>query len=616
MRPRASSSSSLLPLFIFVCVVTLIRLAYLRWWCPYDLVEDEAQYWWWAKFLSWSYYSKGPGIAWAIAAATRIYGDAEWAVRLPAAISAAIGIFSVGGLTRDIARTTGHINPARLAVFGAATFALVPFFQMSAVLVTIDGPLIACWAVGAWMCWRAFFATAHARLLAWAALGAAIGIGFLFKYTMLLMLPGIALALFWMRPRIAFDRTAKAGMAIAVLLILLALAPVAIWNAQHDWVTVRHLLGHLGVAGGDMPVAGAAAQAPREARKWFEWLPIGPIGLALMQIGLVGPLLIVGAAVGGRAILSRAAATTIAQRSVLLLAALAVPVIALYAVVAYIAEPEGNWPIVASVTLVPIAALWRCGVWLWPVRDAARGPEAQPSLVEQPPRHRWLRRLFGAGILYGALAIFPMHRTDLAALAVNRVMAIPTVTQALSSLRKDKLPPAPIVPGRLIGAREQGAAVGKLMEELRAQTGREPFILAQHYGRASQMMYYAPWPERTDADGLAVHDRQALSASTLTGGRQSHFDFVPELSIDRPELLGRPAIILSNDRPEVRQVWERLFDRVVEYRSPAGSRRLPGEHKRDRVAYFGFGYRGPAAAPPSNVEVKPSTDASAPTARP
>jgi undecaprenyl-diphosphatase len=66
------------------------RLLYLALLSPYTLVEDEAHYWEWSRRLDWSYYSKGPGVALAIAASTRVFGDTEFGVRAPAAIFAFI----------------------------------------------------------------------------------------------------------------------------------------------------------------------------------------------------------------------------------------------------------------------------------------------------------------------------------------------------------------------------------------------------------------------------------------------------------------------------------------------------------------------------------------------
>ncbi|MBF8261431.1 MAG: conserved membrane protein of unknown function, partial [candidate division NC10 bacterium] len=49
-----------------------------------DLAPDEAHYWTWSKRLDWSYYSKGPMVAYLIALSTRLGGDTDFYVRLPA----------------------------------------------------------------------------------------------------------------------------------------------------------------------------------------------------------------------------------------------------------------------------------------------------------------------------------------------------------------------------------------------------------------------------------------------------------------------------------------------------------------------------------------------------
>ncbi|MFY7894973.1 MAG: hypothetical protein ACOVP8_01975, partial [Phycisphaerales bacterium] len=80
---RATFRDALLPACAFAGVIALLRLVYLAFFCPYTLIEDEAQYWVWSQMLDWSYYTKGPGVAWTIGLATSVLGDAEWVVRLP-----------------------------------------------------------------------------------------------------------------------------------------------------------------------------------------------------------------------------------------------------------------------------------------------------------------------------------------------------------------------------------------------------------------------------------------------------------------------------------------------------------------------------------------------------
>src|ERR1051326_8653797 len=103
--------------------VTLLRLAYIAWWCPYTLIEDEAHYWEWSRRLEWSYYSKGPGVAWAIAASDWLcqwlgLGLSEFTVRLPSVLMAAALTIGIAGLARA---ATGD----RRAGFYAAALSLL-----------------------------------------------------------------------------------------------------------------------------------------------------------------------------------------------------------------------------------------------------------------------------------------------------------------------------------------------------------------------------------------------------------------------------------------------------------------------------------------------------------
>src|SRR5262249_18463378 len=43
--------------------------------CPLDLSGDEAHYWEWSRHLDWSYYSKGPLVAYVIAGGRALLGQ-------------------------------------------------------------------------------------------------------------------------------------------------------------------------------------------------------------------------------------------------------------------------------------------------------------------------------------------------------------------------------------------------------------------------------------------------------------------------------------------------------------------------------------------------------------
>jgi hypothetical protein len=79
------------------------------------------------------------------------------------------------------------------------------------------------------------------------------------------------------------------------------------------------------------------------------------------------------------------------------------------------------------------------------------------------------------------------------------------------------------------------------------------------------------------------------------GGRKSQFDFWPETALDRPDLIGQPALLMSNNKPVTLERWRGMFERVEPLGTPG--QKLDGEHKKDRVGWMGFGYRGVKVRP-------------------
>src|SRR5689334_11667584 len=98
-------------LFLIVGI-SLLRVFYLISNCPLDLAPDEAHYWQWSQHLDWSYYSKGPLVAYLIRLSTWLLGD--WsrqltgnemaAVRLPAVLCGALLLTAMYTLTVQVFR--------------------------------------------------------------------------------------------------------------------------------------------------------------------------------------------------------------------------------------------------------------------------------------------------------------------------------------------------------------------------------------------------------------------------------------------------------------------------------------------------------------------------------
>ncbi|MBL8963272.1 MAG: glycosyltransferase family 39 protein [Phycisphaeraceae bacterium] len=520
------------PVAWLIAGVTLARVAYLLWLCPYELVEDEAHYWEWSRRLGLSYYSKGPGVAWAIALSTWVLGTSEAAVRMPSVVASAVSTAAVAALARDVSgfRRAGFV--------AACLFNLAPVFQFTSLLMTIDSPYIACWSVAAWAGWRA--RSGPGPVAAWGALlGAAVGAGFLFKYTVLLIIPGIVVGWWWSarlgRGHAPPARRVTIGGCLAAMAAFAALSwPVAVWNARQGWPTVRHLLGHLGVRGGDVPV-------PQAGSGGWSYNPVWTLELVGLQALLLGAVtaVIVGSVAW---FMTRGRRTTMGPGGAYLVGC-AAPVLVFYLGVTFFTRAEGNWPMAAFPTLLALAGAWILVERGVPgaARSQAPGPRGSRGFAESS----W-RASVWAGIIFGVL----MLRADLLA-------RIPLI--------------GPAIPlGRLLGGREQARHVDELTSQLRRVTGLEPMVVIQHYGQASRVAFYRAGRE------------VVFCASSLNSGRRTQYDYWPDTDLHDAALLGRPGVLIGGLEGQ----WRRAFERV----ELIGQVR--GESKKDRQAFLGFGYKG------------------------
>lgn len=537
VRPFAVWAATGRATLYLALALTALRLVYLLWLCPYALIEDEAHYWEWSRRLGLSYYSKGPGVAWTIALSTWIFGDlspsSEFAVRFFAPISGLVTMLA----TAKVAEVC--FGDKRAGFAAACAVALAPAFQFGALILTIDGPYTACWALA---CAGAATALLNQRPTGWLVCGLGLAVGFLFKYTILLLLPGLFLAWLWLRihggPRKGVHtKWLVAGMLVA----LLGLVPVAIWNARHGWATVHHLLGHLGVAGGDT----GPSHEPYHVTWTLEYLAV--------QLAVAGPVILLAI----YAWFNSKHDTHARRQGARFCVAIAAPILVFYLLVSFFTNVEGNWTMAAYITAFALAG-WGAveGV------DLARTRVARWNLLEQP-RPRW-----------GVLTRKPQTHRQLA-WAITISFGLFT---GLAMLRIDWLAKLPglggVIPvGRLTSARPIAVSVQRELEALQQRTGREPFFMSQHYGRTSLMAFYLPGHPVT------------YCASSLTAGRATQYDMWPETDLRDPETLellrGRDAVLMGATRPQ----WELAFDRV----EPLGP--LDGDHK-NRPAFIGYGFRG------------------------
>lgn len=231
---------------------------------PLGLAPDEAHYWEWSRRLDLSYYSKGPLVAVLIRMSTSLLGDTQFAVRLPALVC-----FSLFSLVFYLFIQRIYSSRAALVSWIALRSTLM-FVQMGVVMTT-DAPAALFWLL-ALVC--AYAAAIEEWRWSWLLVGLFIGLGFLAKYTVILLYAGLLLTLFLCPMLRSHLRSWQlyAGVAICAFVI----SPVLWWNAQHGWVNFAHNAGHVVRDSG------------------FAIRPGYFLELLGGQLGLVGPLLFVG----------------------------------------------------------------------------------------------------------------------------------------------------------------------------------------------------------------------------------------------------------------------------------------------------------------------------------
>src|SRR5215470_212519 len=118
--------------WLFIVALTAIRFSLLA---TTDLSFDEAHYWMWSQRLAPAYFSKGPGIAFAIRASTMVFGANEFGIRffspvLAAATSLLLSYFARRLLDAAAAPSAENSLPAP------------PLLNIAPVLITIHAPPI------------------------------------------------------------------------------------------------------------------------------------------------------------------------------------------------------------------------------------------------------------------------------------------------------------------------------------------------------------------------------------------------------------------------------------------------------------------------------------------
>jgi hypothetical protein len=483
---------------LFILTAAVLHLVYLASDCPLDLAPDEAHYWDWSRHLDWSYYSKGPLVAYLIRAgcalagpwSRRLTGTDMLAVRLPAAVCGSLLLVSVYILTRQV------YGREKLAAAAVALALTLPLVAAGSSLMTIDSPYACCWGWALVLGYQAVFRSAW---WAWPVTGLVVGLGILAKYTMVLWLPSLFLFLLITPSHRSLLR--RPGPWVLAGIAALCCLPILIWNAQHDWVTFKHVGGQAGLRDG-----------PR-------WLWHGPFA----YVGVQAALLLGFWFVTWAAAMIVYRPTKEPEPRFRYLWCLSAVMFGTFWLFSLKTPVQPNWPVTAYLSGLVLAAGWL---------------ERQLSPVN-PSRRRWTVASLAAACVLGVAVTLMMHHSAWAQPVLLKLSGPATTQRPLPLRRFDPT-------CRLKGWRTLAAAVDRVRDELRAE-GIEPLLAGSGWALPGELGFYC------------AGQPTVYSLGPVFGDRRSQYDFWrPNPIADPRHFEGQTFILVGNDHPVLHEAFDRV----------------------------------------------------------
>jgi hypothetical protein len=508
---RSFSSQRYYPLLAAALILfaAALHLAFLAYHCPIDLAPDEAHYWDWSRHLDWSYYSKGPLVAYLIRASSELAGpwtaahgvSPAFAVRLPAVACGSLLLTSLYTLTVQV------YGSHKLALGATATALTLPVIGAGSSLMTIDSPYACCWG---WALVLGHWAILGGKAWCWPACGAMVGLGILAKFNMIVFLPSVALFLLFSREH----RHLLFGWGFWAMGVVAALGcvPILVWNVKYDWVTFRHVQNLAGMS---------------EQGQWHWEGPIVYLGAQCALYLVFWFLAWIAAMVAHRPWKE-------AHPGLRYLWWLSAPMFAIFLLFSVkTAGGELNWPVTAYLSGLVLTAGW--------IRRQFRAATAW---------RRWLIWIgAGTACAVGIAVNVLMHRGD---------FIYPWLAQAVKSLDPDNpMPLRKVDPTcRLRGWHTLAQEVDQLREILSTK-GQDPVIAGAGWALPGELAFYCTGHPDVYSIGPAL------------GDRRSQYDiWHPNPIAEAALFTGRTFIVIGCDDPRILQgAFEQVGDpvRVVHY---------------------------------------------------
>ena len=262
LRPTSSISAApqnIRLLLALACMLHFVLGASL------GLSVDEAHYALYAAHPDWSYFDHPPLVGWAQWPLVALDAP-EWLLRLvPELLWLATAV-----LVYRLAERLATVRNGQAGFWAVLTLALAPLLHVLGIGLLPDTLLMFLTMLVMVLTLNLMDPDSVRQPLRWLALGLALGLAGLSKYTAILAVPGVAVCLLgahgW---RVLGNRWLWAALVVALMLVL----PVAYWNYANHWISFTYQAKH-GAGGG--------------------WQTVHVLQFLVVQALVYGPLLLWG----------------------------------------------------------------------------------------------------------------------------------------------------------------------------------------------------------------------------------------------------------------------------------------------------------------------------------
>lgn len=219
-------------LFVLFCVALAFAIFHILTNGRYGFHRDELQFLSDARHLDWGFVAYPPFTPFVERISLAMFGLSLVGLRLFSVIGQAIVIFVCGLMTRDLGgnrfaqvTTALTVGLSGLPLFEATEFQYTTFSFLWWILV----------------CWFTIRLLKSENPRWWLAIGAAIGLGLMTKYSLVFFVAGLVVGLLFTRARRYFGNGWFWG---GVLIALAIFLPNIVWLFRHDFVSY-HFLQHI-----------------------------------------------------------------------------------------------------------------------------------------------------------------------------------------------------------------------------------------------------------------------------------------------------------------------------------------------------------------------------------